>query len=123
MNETAQDLYANWQRWLATHPDQTWKNDWNDWRIVSWGSETDSLSLTCKYHPELRWETQNLKCIGYKTISFEGNLDDIKRRPRFEEDFSGYMEFEPAALQCRCSMADLFPVVPEYAELLPVNIK
>jgi hypothetical protein len=109
------DLYAVWQRWLAQHPDQSWKTDCNDWRIVPWAREIDHIDLTCRHHQALRWSNQNLKHVGYKTITFRGDLADMRARP--------CLNFRPKAVECACSWLELFVVVPEYAELLPVNIK
>jgi hypothetical protein len=117
------DLYAVWRRWLAAHGDREWQDGADDWRIVPWEKETGHIYVTCLHHQDLRWSCQNLKCIGYKKIVFKGDLEDIRQRPSWETDKLGYLRYQVEAPQCTCPGRDLFPVVPEYAELLPINVR
>ena len=39
-------------------------------RIVEWAEYGAHIPLTCKNHPEKRWSTKNIGCIGMRTIFY-----------------------------------------------------
>lgn len=65
-----------------------------DDRIVDTAEHGEQIELTCKNHPNLRWQTKNIAPIGCRRIFF-----DLFRV------CEGY--------ECNCPASDLIPVPKE----------
>jgi len=66
-----------------------------DDRIVDWAEYGEMIPLRCKNHPEKRWHTKNILCIGARSV------------------FYNLMSDWEMGSECPCPASDLEPVPPE----------
>jgi hypothetical protein len=67
--------------------------------------DSSSVSLTCKNHPDLRWNTKNIMYIGARSIFFFGRYKEGEIACETWEDGSYVRE-------CECPFGDLV-IAPE----------
>lgn len=95
---------------LPTTLEEAYKYASKNGRIVPWAGYGEHIDLTCKNHPDLRWSTKNINCIGARNIFFSSN---------WQKNMAS--EFKD---ECQCSGTDLELVVPNnwQEKLVPLRI-